>query len=70
MGPINTSSWSHSKGQIDYVIHPSKKACHPRASGVDVDAHLGLDLDVLDKLITWFYALQTQISTQSALMLE
>lgn len=71
MSLVNTSSQSHSRGQIDGAICPRKEVCRLRANDVeDVSTHPSLGVDALDQLMGWFDALETQIFAQLTLMFE
>lgn len=69
MSLVNTSSQSHSRGQIDGAICPRKEVSRLRANDV-VSTHPSLGVDALDQLTGWFDALETQIFAQLTLMFE
>ena len=65
IGPINTSYWNRSQGQIEGALGSKKKACCRRAK-----IQIGEDPSVLAQLWARFDALDEKIYTQSTLLSE
>ena len=72
MGPIDTSYWNRSQGQIKGALGSKKKVCHSRAKSKigESDSDLVVDSSVLAQLCARLDTLDEKIFAQSTLLFE